>query len=79
MDIFKKYILIVTIAITVAVVFGLLTLDEWKDIKTPLGERMELVQNCIDETDLSNLECMDLYPVDNFMTRPIINTTSWFN
>lgn len=78
MDIFRKYILLVIIAITILLIFVLLTLDEWKDFKTPLGEIMELVQNCIDNTDLSNQECMDLYSVDNFMTRPIINTTNWF-
>jgi len=78
MENFKKYILLVTIVIAIAVIFVLLTLDYWQEFKTPFGERMDLVQNCIDTSNLSNRECMDLYPVDNFMTRPIINTTSWF-
>ena len=79
MDIFKKYILLVTITIGIVVIFAVLTLDYWMEIQTPLGERMELVQNCIDNDNLSNQECMDLYPVDNWMTRPLINTTNWFN
>lgn len=76
MDIFKKYILITIIAIIIVIILALLTLDELREIKTPLGERMDLVQNCIDDTDLSNQECMELYPVDNWMTRPIINMTN---
>jgi len=77
MDIFKKYILLVIIAIIIVVIVALFTLDELREIKTPLGERMELVQNCIDTSNLSNQQCMDLHPVDNFMTRPVINTTNW--
>jgi len=77
MDIFRKYILLVTIAITIVSIFVLLTLDEWKEFKTPLGERMNLIQNCIDNNNLSNRECMELHPLDDFMTIPIINTTNW--
>ncbi len=79
MDIFKKYIISVVIAIVIVIIFVLFAPINWGEIKTPLGERSELIQNCIDDTDMTNQECMELYPVDNPMTRPLINVTDWFN
>ena len=76
MDIFKKYVVIVSIVIVG--VFALFLTIDLDEIKTPLNERMQLVENCIDYDDLTNRECMDMYPVDNVMTRPIINITDLF-
>ncbi len=82
MDIFKKYIIIVSSAILFVIIFVLFAPIEWDELKTPAEQRRELIQNCIDNYDiyeLTNRECGDLYPVDNIMTRPIINVTDWFN
>lgn len=76
MDIFKKYVVIGSIFIVG--IFALFLTIDLDEIKTPLNERMQLVENCIDYDDLTNRECMDMYPVDNVMTRPIINITDLF-
>lgn len=76
MDIFKKYIVICSIVIVG--IFALFLTIDLDEIKTPLNERMQLVQNCIDDNDLTNQECMDMHPMDNVMTRPIINITDLF-
>jgi len=39
-----------------------------------------LIQNCIDSNEnLTPRECTEMYPVDNQMTRPVINVTGWFD
>lgn len=82
MDIFKKYILIISVATVAMILFVLFAPIEWDKLQTPAEQRRGLIQNCIDNEELYDLtprECADLYPVDNVMTRPIINTTGWFN
>ncbi len=80
MNIFKKYVLIICIAIAATILFVLFAPIEWNQLQTPAEQRRDLIQNCIDDNEhLTPRECTDLYPVDNWMTRPIINTTGWFD
>lgn len=80
MDILKKYILIVCIAIAVTILFVLFAPIDWEELQTPSQQRRDLIQNCIDEhAHLTPRECTELYPFDNIMTRPVIDVTDLFN
>ena len=82
MDIFKKYVVIISVATTAMILFVLFAPIEWNELQTPAEQRRDLIQNCIDNEEFYKLtprECTDLYPVDNWMTRPIINTTGWLD
>lgn len=79
MNIFKKYVIISSSAVGFVILFVLFAPIDWNEIQTPLNQRMQLIQDCIDNDELTARECSELYPVDNVMTRPIINTTGWFD
>lgn len=80
MDIFKKYVLIVSIAIIALIIFVLFAPIDWDELKSPAQIRADKIRNCIDiNGHLTLRECADLYPVDNWMTRPVINMTGWFD
>ena len=80
MDVFKKYILVVCVASVAVILFVLFAPIDWNELQTPSEQRQNLIQNCIDNNEhLTPRECTDLNPVDNWMTRPIINTTGWIN
>lgn len=62
------------------VLFVLFAPIDWNEIQTPAEQRRQLIQGCIDDdNELTARECSELYPVDNVMTRPIINTTGWLD
>jgi len=79
MDVFKKYVIIISMATLAMILFVLFAPIEWNEIQSPAEQRRNLIQNCIDNYEkLTPRECTEMYPVDNWMTRPIINMTEWF-
>ena len=62
--------IIIGIAITTIMIFY--------DFETPLQEKTQWIENCIETTAQVASECYEQYPEDNWMMKPVINFTEWF-
>jgi len=63
-----------------AIIIGIaiITILIFYDYDTPLQEKTQWIENCIETTDQKPSECYEQYPEDNWMMKPVINFTEWF-